>query len=525
MGNPEGIYTMADDPNLGKELELAKPEMKGAGFYGEVKKTLQLKNKKELIDLLVELSERYPDVERFILERSPLDSGKTRKFVASLRSEIHNLTSEPVWSRHWSNECHLPDYSHLQQMFEDLAEGGYADELLELGEELWERGNSQLEESDDEGETSDAIGDCLKIVVSALPQSSLSKSEQLLWYIERKAVDEYGVLYDKDERLIKEGDYSESDWLEVATDLERRLASSEADGRSNLVDWLTRAYKASGQNDRVIPLYEREGDYVSLVEALLEAGRRKEARENCVLGYEKAVKTSSYNTKKLHACLRDMAEAEGRNDLAAAYRCDDFCGNPTVQNYIALRDSAEKAGCWPAVREAALRFLESGERADRPDADGKKKKTGAPWPLPPTEVAHLYENEKPDQKDFPKREPLVRVALLENRFDDAIELYRTLPKQRAWYGENVYDGLDKDLAIAVADTHPETSLSIWRTIVDSLIAVTKPAAYQEARPFMEHMKTLYKKNGRSGEWQKLISELRATHKLKRRLMEVLAAVE
>jgi uncharacterized Zn finger protein len=39
------------------------------------------------------------------------------------------------------------------------------------------------------------------------------------------------------------------------------------------------------------------------------------------------------------------------------------------------------------------------------------------------------------------------------------------------------------------------------------------------------MKALYANRGRLSEWKNLIARLRTTHKLKRRLMEVLAAAE
>ena len=81
--------------------------------------------------------------------------------VYSLLSEIHNLTSEHAWSRSWDDVRHLPDYSHVEEQFAELAKKGCADELLELGEELWERGNDQLEECDDEGETGSDIADCM----------------------------------------------------------------------------------------------------------------------------------------------------------------------------------------------------------------------------------------------------------------------------------------------------------------------------------------------------------------------------
>ena len=490
-----------------------------------VEKALRSKSKEELLDLVSELSGRYADARQFILERYLLDSGGTRKLVNSLLDEIHDLTSEHAWSRSWDDVYHLPDYSHLEEQFAELAKKGCADELLELGEVLWKQGNDQLEECDDEGETGSDIGDCIEIVLNAIPQSSLSKPEQLLWAIEIKSTDNYSILSNDYFDFMKSDNYSETDWREVAQALEERLLEMGDEWRrGSIVHCLIQAYEAGGLKEQIIPLLEREGYYEQLVDALLEEGRRDEARKKCILGYEKSFEKKGFVTGELHKRLMDMAEADGQYALAAAYHCDDFFDKPTGKSYVTLRDAVEKAGCWPAVREAALRFLETGERPDRPKA---QKTDGQNWPLPPTEVAHLYEETSPHKCEFPKLEPLIRIAILEKRLDDVVELYRILPKERAWNRYALHDlrDLDNAVANAVSDSHTDIALSIWRSLVDTMIGFVKPEAYLEAQPYLRSMKSLYGRKKRLDEWKALISELRTTHKLKRRLMEILKAVE
>ncbi|MDR1875593.1 MAG: hypothetical protein LBQ90_11360 [Synergistaceae bacterium] len=491
----------------------------GSGF--------QSKSKKELIELLTELRERFSEVDQFLFERAELDSGSVEALVESLRGEIVSVTAEPAWSHSWDDRCELPDYSHLQEQFQALAEKGYVDELLDLGEELWRRGNAQLGEANDEGETGSAISDCMEIVMKAIPQSSLSGPEQLFWGIERLAWDNYGVMGEEHSSFTKSGNYTEADWQGLARLLESHLLTMQENAwpRGTFADWLRQAYELGGLQEQVIPLLEREENYVQLVKALLEAGRREEARQKCILGYGK--KFQSYSARALHDCLREMAMEEEKYDLAAAYRADIFFDEPNVKTYTALRDIAEKAACWPAVREGALHFLETGERPEISDVKSKKDQKTA-WPLPPTEVAHLRNTPERDTRGrFPKWEVLVRIAILEKRLDDVIELYRAMPKggvQIGWSRWGRYD-LDNDVALAVSHSHPDVALSIWRTIVDSLIAEVKAASYQQARPYLERMSATYECNGRSGEWKKLIADLRTTHKAKRRLLEVLSAVE
>ncbi|MDR1133869.1 MAG: hypothetical protein LBL05_06865, partial [Synergistaceae bacterium] len=440
-------------------------------------------------------------------------------------AEICKVTSKPAWSQGWEDEYYLPDYSHLEEQFAELAKKGCADDLLGLGEELWKRGNDQLEESDDEGEVGSDIADCMGIVINAIPQSSLSKSRQLLRAIELKSTDNYGILYDKHFDWMKSDDYSETDWREVARVLEDRLLTM-GDGwsRGNIVNCLLEAYVAGGLKERIIPLFEREGDYVRLADALLKEGRLEEARKNCVLGYGKFFGKNVLITRELHKRLLEMAESEEQYGLAAAYYCDDFFDNPTGKGYATLRDAVEKAGCWPAVREAALRFLETGKRPDRPEA---RKTDGQNWPLPPTEIAHRFKEASPRRGEFPKLEPLIRIAIMEQRLDDTVELYRVLPKERAWNRWDMRDLFDIDNAVAnaVSDSHTDLSLSIWRSLVNMLIGNVKPEAYQAAMPYLKSMKSLYGRKKRLGEWKSLISGLRAAHKRKRRLLEILTGVE
>jgi len=63
-----------------------------------VGKILEDKSREELLDLLVELSDRVPDVRQHILENEQLASGQVDKLARSLRLEIRNLTAESACS-------------------------------------------------------------------------------------------------------------------------------------------------------------------------------------------------------------------------------------------------------------------------------------------------------------------------------------------------------------------------------------------------------------------------------------------
>ena len=173
----------------------------------------------------------------------------------------------------------------------------YSDAVLQLGAELWTRGNAQVEQSDDEGETAMAIASCLENVLAALPQSSLSPPEPLLWVIDRSLEDEYSLL-DSAEKLLKRRAYARNHWREVAGTLETRLQTmskprapsfTNSYRRKRLLDQLLEAYDRAGWNDRIIPRLEDEADacqcYRQLTDALLAAGEK----EGAVNGASKAI--------------------------------------------------------------------------------------------------------------------------------------------------------------------------------------------------------------------------------------------
>ena len=506
----------ADDPP-----EAAKKGGKSGG--AKVRKLLADKSRDELCDLLVALAREYPGVARRLLEAEQMRSGRIEPLVRSLRKEIRQLTNEPAWHNHWRNEGSIPDYSHVRRQFQDLLDTGHADELLELGDELWRLGIDQVEQSDDEGETMGALSECLEIVLRAVPQSSLARSEQLLWVIDRMLGDEFSLL-ESGEAVLVDPVYVAADWQAVAVVLAARLQGtakphatnfSDTYRRQRLVDRLIEAYQRGGEPEKILPLLEQEADicrnYEQLVARLLAAGKKEQARQWCIRGFGRTLKEAPGIAFCLQKRLRDMAATDKRDDLVAAYRAEEFLSRPALETYRELHKAAEKIGLWPRLRELALGYLETGQRPDVP----AKKGGAAAWPLPPPEVTFPPEK-RAGAQPWPDRHTLIDIAISEKRFDDVVRLYQALKKSSRTGGH-----AGEKVAKAVVKTHPEVALAIWRDIVDRLIAEVKPRAYVEAGAFLRQMRKVYAAGDRQAEWQDVLAELRRTHKAKRRLLEVL----
>ncbi|MEA1921259.1 MAG: hypothetical protein U9N63_01245, partial [Pseudomonadota bacterium] len=82
---------------------------------------------------------------------------------------------------HWDDDGFTPDYSGIIRKLEGLLKSGYVDEVLGLGHELIAAGSSQVEESDDEGETAMEVESCMPVIVEALERSTLDDVDKLVW--------------------------------------------------------------------------------------------------------------------------------------------------------------------------------------------------------------------------------------------------------------------------------------------------------------------------------------------------------
>ncbi len=481
----------------------------------ELEKLLKDQSRDQLLSLVLDLAAEYPEIIDRIGEKKQLESGQVTQLSKALRKEIRQLTAEEAWYNHWKGYGSLPDYSHLEKQLRKLLQAGHADVVLDLGGDLWTLGNEQVGGSNDDGMTAEALGRCLDIVITSVPKSSLTAVEQILWLIEHELADQYGLLGDV-KTILNEARYSQDDWHQTAPVIEKWLKQqpvkdksdfSERYYRERLMEWLRDVYMRAGEVEKIIPLLEREADscqsYETLVKALRASGEIERARNWCKRGYQKTSEKSPGIASALQIQLREMAADEKRYDLVAAYLADDFMERPSQDRFLTLRTGAEKISAWPLVREQMLTFLQTGVRP-QPLSEN--------WPLPEPEVRTLQDR----RRRFPDEDMLIEIALLEKRFDDAVAIYSSRTKVNSW---NYH--LDDGLADAVAATHPDVALRIWRVIANEEIARVQPKAYKEAAIYLRKMHKVYKKTKRVAEWEALILELRIQHKAKRRLMEVL----
>jgi uncharacterized Zn finger protein len=481
---------------------------------------LAAKTKAELITFFLDILPRYPDIAKELQDAEHLKSSSVDKIIIKLRHDIKKVTAEEAWYDSWNYRGEQPDYSGILKQLEALLAKGHADALLQVGYELWCSAQEQVEQSNDEGDTAGDVAECMDVVLRALPQSSLTRPQQLLWTIERCLEDDFSILHDC-ELPTEDPIYTLADWCELSELLTIRLAKlaktvSRYERRS-LVQWLLITYEHAHMQTNIIPLLEQEAEpchlQTELVDALLAAGEKTKARQYCIQFYESTIKDARGIASQLQARLSDMAQEAQKPDLVASYVAQDFFACASLQAFSLLQKSSEEAACWPPIRSAVLVYLETGIRPDLQQQRKSKR-----WPLPKPDVGATEDDKKKTSGQFPRLDLLIEIAIHEKRLDDTVTLFHQLKKSKrtGWFGD-----AEEQVASAVSNTHPQIALDIWRKIVDQHIARAKPNAYVEAASYLRLMQKVYKTTKRLPEWNSLLIELRTQHKAKRRLLEVL----
>ena len=515
-----------DEENIESEegIEISTSKRKDKAVSESLHSFLEPMTKTELIALLSEIAGRYPDVRQALDDRRNLSGGTVAKLVTAVRRQIHRLSETPGWTNDWSQEGYLPDYTPVRDRLEALLAKGYADEVIQLGEELRESGKNQVEMSHDEGETAEEIASCLDVVFRALSQSSLSPAEQVLWAVEAELQDDYELC--RGIELVLKKKHAAKDWNIVADKLIGRLgdypSSKDEDSfsrnyrRDRLTGRITLALKNAGRRDEIVALCESEaektGSYVCLVNFLMKAQRWEKAEQWIHKGIKATQKKWPGIAGELRQSLRKLREREKDWLGVTAIYAEEFFEQPGLDSFKKLEKAAKRAGVWPAVRAGAMRYMETGKL---PIAGAEDANFSA-WPLPAKSFMDITESER---SLAPMVDILIDIAIAEKQPDEVLRWYdRGKQKPRGWWRSAFQE--DK-VAQAIVDRYPDRSIEIWKKVAEREIAHTKPSAYEEAGSYLRKVSRVLTRLGREQEWKDYLTKLREANRRKRRLLEVL----
>jgi len=489
---------------------------------GELEDFLHKKSQQELVDLLIQIANRYPEIKHELKYNARISSGSVSTLVKTISREIENASSEQGWQDYWRNNGYIPDYSQVKFGLQKLLDSGYADEIVVLGEKLFRKGVAQIEQTNDEGEAAIEIADALSIVFKALKICSKSNMEQMEFATDLELADDYNLCDGLDEFWKKK--FVKEDWSALADKLLQRLSRMKDESgnetfhytylRDRLADKIIEALKSAGRGDEVIPLCEKEAgktnSYVRLVKYLRKARRREEAEEWIRKGIAATDKRLPGISSSLRDELLNIRSRKRDCQFVAAIRADEFFERPSIEEFKNLQKAAEKVGVWTEVRNSVINFLITGRQPMHDDSD---------WPLPDTELKMSigHRGQKP-----PFTEALIDIAIHEKNIDEILRWYEMYHKKNKLFWEWTWEeSIDGKVADAIVAKYPERAIEIWKRIAENFIALKKPKWYSTASQFLRKVEKTMKLNGMDDEWKRYVAKLKEEHGKKRRFIEIL----
>lgn len=503
----------------------------------KIRKHIAAKSHEELVELVWTLTERLPELREEFRDRIALGEGNVDRLVTEARKEIRCVASETGWQDHWGPGGHTPDYSRVKHRMERLLELGHADAVVRLGTELMTLGNEQIGQSNDEGETAEAVGECVPVIFQAVAVSALTPARKLLYAIDAHLRDDYGVVNDAADAILKMRG-AQSAWSEVADVLTQRAKSpvkeddlfSRRYQHERIADWLIQALEYAGRDDEVLAVCEREarqtGSYERLVKRLMEKKQYEQAERWATEGIKNTIAKLPGIASSLEKLLGEMAIERRQWPIAAAHAALNFFSHPSRESFQRLLKAAAKVGCEDSIRRIALNFLETGVSPLTPGKTSPKSAAKAEWPLPtPAYLSPLINNESRFRSTAgPHFDVLIDMAIADRRHDDVLRWYDAMStgqKRRvgmSWYGSG---GYGDQVAAAVAKSHPERSLAIYRQRVDAHLPHASPSAYEAVAGYLRKMRSILQSLHREAEWDGLLADIRLRYKNRPKFMEIL----
>ncbi|TVL99851.1 MAG: hypothetical protein CV087_16530 [Candidatus Brocadia sp. WS118] len=480
----------------------------------DIAEFLDQHDKEFLVKFVIRLANKYPEVYTELLDSARLAGGKVEKLVSSIHQEIDNITSEPAWHNHWSDEGNPSDFSRVKSMMLTLFDQGYYDAVTTIAGELLEKGNAYVETCDDEGDSAVQISECLEIGFKAVKKCEWPNVRKIMFIIEAELQDEYDLCGNTYE--ILESIRDTSAWSAVADNLSDRLARLPSSKNSNnefstnyrrdrISNFLISALEKSGRNEEVLPLCAKEakitGSWVRYVERLVGTKKYDEARKAAEEGMQQVGQKYPGIASTLREHIAKLAEKSGDYNSILLLRQEEFLDSPCLANYNKLIEAAAKTKTEATIRDWALKFLETGNAHTK----GEQKN--------PPKGKERY------SKSFPAYDVLIDIADKEKDADMVLHWYKKSYAKNHWFSDE-----HVQVARAIAGKYPDEALKIWCELAENQIALTKPSAYEIAVGYLKQVRDIYRKTHRAKEWESYLAVLRETNKKKTRFIQSLRAL-
>ena len=259
------------------------------------------------------------------------------------------------------------------------------------------------------------------------------------------------------------------------------------------------------------------GSYVRLVRVLLDSGENKKAEEWIYRGIKETREEELGTARQLLQFLLEIKENEGKWLFVTALETEEFFRRSQLASYIKMQEAARKIGKWKEIREAALKYLRSGE-LEAKHVSPAAEASILPGILPKTGLLDISSIEK---IKLPASDLLIEIAIKENNPEEVIYWYETFKEERSEAEIYRNPTFENEIANAVKDKYPEIAVEIWKKLAERLISETKVSSYEAASVYLRKIKEILEVSGQKKEWEIYLKDTKEMNKRKRKLLEIL----
>ena len=451
-----------------------------------------------------------------LLEQADEDERLHRKLTLRAAQAGPEGAGPSVWRETLDEALEVDDYVHYHgaydyaggigeviESLEDLLRGGQAESVIGLAEYGLDAVEESLEHVDDsDGYMGDLLQRLQELHLEACRVARPNPVDLAERLFEAEMASDYDTFHGAalvyadilgETGLAAYRRLAEADWAKIPA-----LAPGDKDPnrygqRFRITSIMEALAQASDDFDALVAVKSHDlsmpYDFLQIAELYQAKGDTDGALDWAERGWRAF--SGDQQDDRLRAFIADAYQTRSRHDEAMALVWEAFTEHPCLETYRSLKRHGRRAKAWPAWRDRALALIRDGIAGRTVEPPGR-----ASWP-----------------DGLSRDHSLLVEIFLDERDPEA-----------AWR-EAEAGGCSEGLWLRLAKTrersHPDDAVRIYKERVAVLLRNTGDRVYEEAVGFLERIRALLVESGADAAFRPYLTELRAAHRRKRKLMALL----